>query len=167
MCVSYNLFHCHWHNMIILFNMTVCIKCHFVTVCFIRQIVAGHLVCWCSPLTCPFPCTAAGHMNTWSFMHACTFVCVRMSLSSGMGVLVAGWTDRSAREGGSLQLSLQLPTGCEGHWCDSTNYRGRKPALQTFTAAAAQLGSVELNPSSTSHFTLHNPPRWIAFQVPC
>lgn len=28
-------------------------------------------------------------------------------------------------------LQLQLPSGCEGHWCDSANYRGRKPAVLT------------------------------------
>lgn len=66
---------------------------------------------------------------------------------------------RSGREGGrSLQLSLQLPTGCEGHWCDSANYRGRKPALQTFTAAA-QLGSAGLNPSSQQPLYTAHPSR--------
>lgn len=104
-------------------------------------------------------------MNTLSRAHVCMFMCecVCMSLSSGVGVLEAGRAYRSGREGGRLQLSLQLPTGCEGHWCDSTNYRGRKPALQTFTAAA-QLGSAGLNPSSTGHFTPLIPPGWIVFQ---
>ncbi|PWA18402.1 hypothetical protein CCH79_00009921 [Gambusia affinis] len=50
---------------------------------------------------------------------------------------------------------LQLPTGCEGHRCDSTNYRGRKPELQPSTAAAqAELCRVRTSlhqPLHTSH----------------
>lgn len=30
----------------------------------------------------------------------------------------------------SLQHLLQLPTGCEGQRCDSTNYKGRNPAYK-------------------------------------
>lgn len=103
---------------------------------------------------CTFAFVLAMHSNTLPCVHVCMFMseCVCTSLSSGVGVFEAGRAHRSGREGGSLQLSLQLSTGCEGHWCDSTNYRGRKPVLQTFTAAA-QAGSAGLNPSSTSHFT--------------
>lgn len=87
-----------------------------------------------------------------------------MSLLSGVGALEARQAHRSGCEQGSLELLLQLPTGCEGHWCDSTNYRGRKQALQTFRAAA-QPASAELKPSSTSHLTLLIAPGRIVFQV--
>lgn len=109
-------------------------------------------------MACIFQCT------TWTLFCVHVYVSVLvMSLLRGVGVSVAGWAHRSGREGGSLQLSLQLPTGCEGHWCDSTNYRGRKPALQTFTAAA-QPGSAGLNPSSTSKFTPLLPPGGLYFK---
>ena len=122
--------------------------------------------CWRLPKTCVH--LHESWQSTWTHYPVCTCACLCVSVCAhcyqvGAGVLEAGRAHRSGREGGRLQLSLQLPTGCEGHWCDSTNYRGRKPALQTFTAAAQQ-GSAGLNPPSTSHFTPLIPPGGLYFK---
>lgn len=130
--------------------------CFFVPYVYHMHIVA----CWCLPEACVH--LHAYWESTRTHYPKCTWACL-WGCGGVRGYLEAGRVHRSAREGGSLQLLLHLPTGCEGHWCDSTNYRGRKPELQTFTAAA-QLGSAGLKSSSTSHFTPLIPPRWIVFQ---
>lgn len=96
--------------------------------------------------------TDRAHDHAVSCAHPCT-----THVSCRDGSMEAGRAHRSAREGGRLQLSLQLPTGCEGHRCDSNNYRGRKPQLQTNTAAG-KAGFAGLNLPSTSSVRTFIPP---------
>lgn len=128
--------------------------------CFITRqadlVFSVHIcACCCLPKTHIHSCmhTDGAHEHINPRVHVRLFMCERME------VLEAGGSPSIRPRGGcSLQLSLQLPTGCEGHWCDSANYRGRKPALQTFTAAA-QLGSAGLNPSSPQPLYTCHPSR--------
>lgn len=92
---------------------------------------------------CMHTVRAHEHIIPCAHVHVYVWVCVHVSISGrrgGGGVgLEAGRAHRSAREGGSLQLSLQLPTGCEGHWCDSTNYRQEASATNIHSSSSAGL----------------------------
>lgn len=84
------------------------------------------------------PLMSLSCMRSWAHEHS-SHVCECVFRASASPSILG--------EGGSPQF--QLPTGCEGHRCDSTNYRGRKPEILTFTARVARL-----NRDPSNYFTL-------------
>lgn len=119
---------------------------------------------------CMHTVRAHEHIIPCAHVHVYVWVCVHVSISGrrgGGGGLV--WRqgepiDQPAR-GAAYSSRSSCPLGVKD--TDVTALiTGRKPALQTFTAAA-QPDSAVLNPSSSSHFTLLIPPEWAVFQVSC